>query len=170
MTSIDSLRLMHYQAEPLTLDRSRVYTQHKRLQFTKPVGFWVSVQGDTDWPSWCRIEEFRVDTLAVAHEVRLRDSANIRTITSIAEIDAFHHEFTAPSEFDIRMGYDRSYWGINWPAVVQQYDGVIITPYLWERRSGGGCDWYYTWDCASGCIWNLDAIESVTVVAEEVAA
>ncbi|MFE2998709.1 hypothetical protein ACFXG4_27365 [Nocardia sp. NPDC059246] len=159
-------RLMHYQEEPLTLDRSRVYTQRDRGIFTKPVGFWVSVEGDTDWPTWCRSQEFRVDTLAVAHEVRLRESANIRIVTSVAEIDRFHDEFAAPSDFNIRMGYGKSYWGIDWPTVVQRYDGVIITPHLWERHHS--LDWYYGWDCASGCIWNLDAIESVTVTAEAV--
>lgn len=27
-----------------------------------------------------------------------------------------------------------------------------------------GFDWYYTWDVASGCIWNAQAIASVTVL------
>ncbi|MFE3229295.1 hypothetical protein [Nocardia sp. NPDC059228] len=150
---------MHYQAEPLTFDRSRVYTQRDRGTFTKPVGFWVSVEGDGDWPAWCRSEEFAVERLAVAHEVRLRTSASIRTITSVSEIDGFHDEFAAPTDFDRRLGNHRDRWGIDWPAVVQRYDGVIIAQYLWERRYN--LDWYYGWDCASGCIWNLDAIESV---------
>lgn len=160
-------RLMHYQAKPITFDPSRQYKQtEKRATFTKPHGFWVSVEGEDDWPSWCRAEEVRSESLTVAHEVRLTDSANIRRITSVDEIDQFHNEFAAPTDFDIRHRYGTDYWGIDWRPVVREYDGIIIAPYLWERRLDGGCGWYYTWDCASGCIWNLAAIESVTVLSE----
>ena len=44
----------------------------------------------------------------------------------------------------------------------RRVDGIIIAPYQWYCRMT--VDWYYTWDCASGCIWNLDAIESVNAV------
>ncbi|WP_280320161.1 hypothetical protein [Nocardia wallacei] len=157
-------RLFHYRAEPLAFDRARIYTQRKPGSHTKPVGFWVSVQGEDDWPSWCRDNEYSVNALSVAHEVRLSGSAAIRLITSVAEIDEFHDEFAEATDFDLRCGYGRDHWGIGWDRVIRRYDGIIIAPYLWERRLGTKCGWYYTWDCASGCIWNLDAIESVAVV------
>ena len=160
-------RLMHYQAKPITFDRARVYEQvEKRASHTKPRGFWVSVEGEDDWPSWCRAEEVYQEAFGAAHEVRLADTANIRLVTSVDEIDQFHNEFAAPTDFDIRYRYGIDHWVINWPAVVGEYDGIIIAPYLWDRRLDGGCDWYYTWDCASGCIWNLAAIESVTLLSE----
>ncbi|WP_043599593.1 hypothetical protein [Nocardia otitidiscaviarum] len=168
MTSIDALRLMHYRTEPLTFDPSHTYTQRPRSTYGKPVGLWVSVEGDDDWPTWCRNEDFRLDALAVAHEVRLRASADIRLVSSVEEIDRFHDAFAAPTDFDLHYGNGPDEWGIDWPTVVQRYDGIVIAPYLWERRLGSKCDWYYTWDCASGCIWNLHAIESVTVTAEAV--
>ncbi|MGW0052088.1 hypothetical protein [Nocardia nova] len=165
--ALRALRLMHYQAEPITLDRSRQYVQpDKRAMYTKPQGFWVSVDGEHGWAEWCREEEFRTDTLTYAHTVRLAEAANIRLVTSVAEIDAFHEEFAAPTDFDRRLGWGVDRWGIEWAAVARRYDGIIITPYLWDRRFDGNTGWYYTWDCASGCIWNLDAIESVSLVSE----
>lgn len=161
------MRLMHYQAEPIAFDHERIYQQDEdRSTFTKPVGFWVSVQGEDDWPSWCRAEEWGTDSLVHAHEVRLSAAANIRVVSSVEEIDQFDDEYAIPTERQSLRGVDRAFWGIDWPAVVRRYDGIIIAPYLWERRLGSKCDWYYTWDCASGCIWNLAAIESVALVAE----
>jgi hypothetical protein len=39
----------------------------------------------------------------------------------------------------------------NWERVARDYDGVIISPYQFNRRMT--LMWYYPWDCASGCIW-----------------
>jgi len=52
---------------------------------------------------------------------------------------------------------------INWPAVAEKYDGIIIAPYIWQRRLSDNPDhfWYYGWDCASGCIWNTEVIEEI---------
>lgn len=50
---------------------------------------------------------------------------------------------------------------LDWAAIGKLYDGIIIAPYLWERRLNGGAMWYYGWDCASGCIWNPRAISEV---------
>lgn len=35
------------------------------------------------------------------------------------------------------------------------YDGA---PYQWECRLDRDTFWYYSWDCASACIWNLQAV------------
>jgi hypothetical protein len=55
---------------------------------------------------------------------------------------------------------------IAWDRLRERYQGLIVTPYIWERRltMGNGPDamWYYFWDCASGCIWDPAAIASVT--------
>jgi hypothetical protein len=51
---------------------------------------------------------------------------------------------------------------IDWYRVAEQYDGIIITPYIYERRLTEYTTWYYSWDCASGCIWNGKAIANIT--------
>lgn len=50
---------------------------------------------------------------------------------------------------------------IDWQAVASDHDGIIISPYNWPARHE--MIWYYPWDCASGCIWNADAITSITI-------
>lgn len=62
------------------------------------------------------------------------------------------------------------YYTIDWFQVVRNFPGIIIAPYLWERRNSNRSNWdscwYYGWDCASGCIWDLRCIESFQMVEE----
>jgi hypothetical protein len=76
--------------------------------------------------------------------------ARVLHLSSSDELLAFHAEF----------GLDN--WKVSWIAVAEQWQGIIIAPYLWERRLGDP-SWYYTWDCASGCIWDATAIASVSL-------
>lgn len=34
-------------------------------------------------------------------------------------------------------------------------------------RLDNRCTWYYGWDCASGCIWDKDAIEHYYLIKEQ---
>lgn len=157
--------LMHYADQLVTLDRARTYQQHEPHSFRKPQGFWVSVAGEDDWPSWCHSEEFCRDSLRCPHRVTLApDSAILRLATPEA-LDDFARRYSVETEWERRYSRDRDNWPIDWANVVADYDGIIIAPYQWSRRYR---DWYYGWDCASGCVWNLDAIESVTAVTASV--
>lgn len=151
------MRLIHYGSEPLILDRTRTYDQTKGL--FKPRGLWVSVEGPDDWPSWC-LRNFRIETLAFQTEIVLVDNPKIARITTDKELLAFDSEFTARKRrFSTANALDHltGYGQVNWDRAAQRYDGIIIAPYLWNMRLGGPT-WYYGWDCASGCIWNLNAI------------
>lgn len=153
--------LMHYTAEPLVFDRTRQYEQREPYTYCKPEGFWVSVPGEDDWPSWCNGEEFCLDSLAFAHRVTLNPDANILRIEDGEGLVRFHVKHRVETDYERRNSdlYKRKHWPINWPDVAKRYDGLIIAPYQgWLRFDAL---WYYGWDCASGCIWNLDAIESV---------
>lgn len=161
--------LMHYTSEPLVFDPTRIYEQGEPHSYGKPKGLWVSVAGEDDWPSWCQYEECFTDSLVVAHRVTLAASAKVRTIASAFELDAFTGIYTVQTDWERKWPWkmtDRTKWPIDWREVAKDYDGLIIAPYQWSRRME--TEWYYGWDCASGCIWNLDAIESVDVVAEQV--
>ncbi|TXH58290.1 MAG: hypothetical protein E6Q97_02560 [Desulfurellales bacterium] len=160
-------QLMHYAAEPVSFDPTRTYTQNEPTLFGKPEGFWVSVTGEDDWPSWCESEEFRESTLQAAHRVELTTAANILWIESVDGIDSLTAEFAVQTEYERRWVYrgdNPSKWPIDWHCVAEQWDGIIIAPYQWARRNTH--DWYYGWDCASGCIWNLETIASVSVSSE----
>lgn len=142
----------HYSAEevrlPLRIAPSRLHH--------KPNGFWLSVPGEDDWPSWCRAEDFCLEKLAVCHEVRLSPDANILHLTTLDEIVEFTEEYGQSS----RSG---GVWEIAWRRVTPKFDGIVIAPYSWTARYDERTLWYNTWDCASGCVWNPEAIASLRV-------
>lgn len=166
--------LDHFDSHPIHhFNHDHFYDVTKQQGCYKPEGFWVSVRGEDDWPSWCLSENFWADGLSCRHRVTLVDDAAICLITNGSQLEAFHEQWAEERDFDRkyresyghnRMGlsdeYLRLQWEINWSKVATEYDGVIITPYLWSHRTGGP-SWYYPWDCASGVIWNGHAIKGV---------
>lgn len=152
--------LIHYSRAPLCPLRS---VEQHREPSDKPRGLWVSVQGEDDWVSFCQGEEFRLDTLACEHAVTLAPGSRILRLANAADIDAFTRRHASD------LGRLRG-WSIDWRAVAAEHQGIIIAPYIRSRRLDGGANWYYGWDCASGCIWDAGAIEAVSLLAREAAA
>ena len=153
---IHELSLIHYAKQPFELDRNLVYPQDRYDWQAKPVGLWFSVQGEYDWDWWCRGEDFRLDYLAYEHKIKLNKDANILCMTDPAQLDYF------TKKYPLSLGYtflDNDTHQIDWPAVRKDYQGIIIPFYLWSCRLAQETMWYYGWDCASGCIWDLDAVE-----------
>jgi hypothetical protein len=151
------MELRHYshrRLETVTPSIQRVPSH----AFEKPVGLWVSVLGEDDWPSFCRAEGFGLSSLRVEHTIELADTAHILTLVGGSELDLFTHEY------GIQVRGDTA---INWPEVAAQFQGIIIAPYAYSRRLNSLTNWYYGWDCASGCIWHPAAIASVSVIAEQ---
>ena len=143
------MRLLHYTTAPFRFN-PRLRYRGDLARGYKPVGLWVSVEGDDDWKQYCESESYQFCSRNHVSEIRLRPENNVLIVDTLSALDAF----------DRRWNVDRdSYRGIPWETIMDAYDGIIIAPYQWERRLE--FLWYYTWDCASGCIWNLDAIEQV---------
>lgn len=155
---MSDLMLSHFSDKRLSLD-SLVALEQDAARF-KPRGFWVSVDGPDDWEGWCTSEGFRLERLAIRHRVTVTDAANILRMSCGAELDDFTRRYAG--EWDSFRGNK-----IDWPKVAGDYDGIIIAPYVWScRLDGPSSGWYYSWDCASGCIWNLDAIASIEVTVD----
>jgi hypothetical protein len=144
------MKLLHYSHKPVTHVTSA--SQDESL-ILKPNGFWISV--DDEWKQWCIAENFRLDCLNYVYEVTLAPKANILRISDVSGIDEFTEKFVGAELF------------IQWNAVAQLYSGIIIAPYIWERRMSRDTMWYYGWDCASGCIWDADAIADIRLIAVE---
>lgn len=149
---MSSDNLLHYAGSPVVLGR-RAYRQEPDF---KPRGLWVSV-GD-DWRRWCDGEDFNQDRLSACHRVELSNNANILRIEDAAGVDRFTSKFYRN---DTGWRFDG---GIDWRMVADQWQGIIIAPYCYERRMEPNTFWYYPWDCASGCIWDLSAIAAVTLL------
>lgn len=135
--------LRHYARTPVTLE-DRIPDQDK--VGLKPTGLWVSA--GSAWLDWCRGEEFRADMEWYEHGVIVAAEANILHLGSAFDLD----DFTAEYGSRISPSYESNY--IDWGRVAGRYDGILIEPYQWSRRSAPHTFWYYGWDVASGCIWN----------------
>jgi hypothetical protein len=142
------MRLLHYSNEPLT----SVHSVEQRPHF-KPCGLWVSVEGPDDWKSWCK-DQPSFPLGQIEHEVILAPGANILVISTPSELDDFAARYGNP-EARTRLE------SMDWGRVARDYQGLIIAPYIWERRLSEHTFWYYAWDCASGCIWDAAAIFEV---------
>jgi hypothetical protein len=108
----------------------------------KPEGLWVSIKGPDDWPHWCIANDYRKDRLALCHRVEL-DLANVLVIDTEKKLKDFALQYHV---WNNRRGN-----GIHWPRVAKDYAGIIVAPYFGNLRHT--LDWYWGWDCASGCIW-----------------
>ncbi len=156
------LKLVHYSAEPLGELRVIPQTLGDANDLFKPRGLWVSDDACEDnWRTWCEDEGFRLGDLVCVTDIMLKPDASVLVISTAEEIDAFTRRW-AVHPFP---GNELNMF-IDWPCVRTLYAGLIITPYIWSRRLSirpGDLDamWYYSWDCASGCIWDPAAIESV---------
>jgi len=149
--------LEHYSTEPL-LEVNDAH-QLDYLARSKPSGLWISIKGEYDWPKFCHAEEFHTDRLAVRNVITLSEDANILYLKSSKEIDSFTRQYRDknPKYNDAENQVDH----IEWFDLADEYQGIIIAPYQWDRRLDMFASWYYSWDCASGCIWNGNAVGSI---------
>ena len=159
---------LKYAPAPITMadytDRAQAQPRADgyRSDYEKPKGCWITDDSDDCWNAWCVAESFELRGLTHKHEVIL-DESGVLSLCKAYELD----DFTAEFGVDIWWGTDehpRKYKNrcIAWEKVAAKYDGLIITPYIWQRRME--LNWYYTWDCASGCIWNVRAIKDIRLI------
>lgn len=181
-------KLYHYSDHVIEKLDSREYTYstHDLLVKSKPTGLWFSVEDfedddDQTWKTWCIQEDFNLEYLTKKHKITLKQDAQILHISNLNEFNAFEESFITVQAniicsiengrriFSIKEKSFQEY-SIDWIRVIMNFQGIIIAPYLWERRLGGflPCNWYsnwyYGWDCASGCIWDINCIESFTAI------
>ena len=124
---------------------------------SKPHGLWVSVEDfeeDENWKTWCETEKFRVECLKYRYLVTINPKAKIIYLKTTEEITEFGKTYA----WDGLLS-DEYIYALNWDHLMSEYDGIIIAPYQWDCRFGSLTSWYYGWDCASGCIWNIKHVK-----------
>lgn len=151
--------LSHWAEQRLFLDDLTPREHHADELGMKPSGLWVSVDGEHDWESWCLSEMPQWIDKHYRHEVELRENANVMIIETVEALDAFSKEYATAKD-----GEDAFWHGyrLDWARLAKEADGIIISPYQRGCRLKKGFGWYSGWDCASGCIWNPEAIASIS--------
>jgi hypothetical protein len=151
------MRLIHFSNRSIAKVGRRA--QHSPddhlLYWSKPEGLWVSDETNAyGWREWVRdnLPRHRLRDYRVANEVTLANDANILVISDAAGLDAFTNQFGRR---------DRPTCWLNWSAVAEQWQGIVITPHIMERHGHASCLWYMVWEVASGCIWDPAAIASI---------
>lgn len=135
----------HARRANWTLDRTRKYEQPTKGY--KPNGLWLSVDGD--WERWCREDGGHMFLGEHTFEFTV-DEGCVLWLKSGEDIDRFTDEYSA-------SGDD---YGVDWDRLQWDHGGIVIAPYQWSRRLSVG--WYYGWDVASACIWDLSTVHEVS--------
>lgn len=153
------LTLSHFTENPFVLDPEMKY-KNKKIDSFKPVGFWLSDESNYGWSEWCRRSDFAVETLANRTDF-ICDTSTWLTLKDSSQLNAFTEKYGKSLRDDRPTGLP-SIWTfdyIEWEKVQTLYGGILITPYSFEARLN--LMWYYGWDCASACVWDLTTITQV---------
>lgn len=154
------MKFIHYTHEEFEIE-PRDYDQSKLHWQSKPRGLWFSVEGPEDWKWWCEAENFCIENLKISYELKIKEKSKILWIETEKDI------FEMTNKYPMRT---RSYdifsdtYQLNWKKVKEEYQGIVIPKYFWECRLALESCWYYGWDCASGCIWDVDCIEEFKLI------
>lgn len=182
------MKFIHYSDQPITELWQWEYPSELEGRFVmgKPNGTWFSVEEaaeeDQDWFTWCTQENFCVEALVYAHKIKFKPDSRVLYLKSIAEILDFNEMYgyqmfpficrsAHMCELEKRMeeiypyyvSLEKSMDSIRWEAVKANWQAIVIAPYQWPLRLHSACRWYYGWDCASGCVWDINAIESFSL-------
>ncbi len=163
------MHLWHYSKDGnLQLPDFVNYINHRRnkaipdeMKYIKPPGLWLSDDDELpNWRSWCVSENFRLESLRYYYDVELYSNPYVLYIYDQTSFQHFQHNFKVP------INPKSTLYGINWPSIMNAWNGIIISPYRHEQRLDSNSFWYCGWDCASAVIWNPKAIKSISLARE----
>ena len=169
------MEMMHYSKNPI----ERIYPyKHQQKPFFKPVGLWVSCETDyenTDWKKWCLMEKFDLEHLTHRYKIEIAQDSNILTLNTPEQLIEFTENYNysnvinkeliekLPEPSQKALFTDRTLY-MNWEKLVTEYSGIMIYPYIHSMRLDDRTEWYYPWDCSSGCIWDTEIITNITLI------
>lgn len=128
----------------------------------KPKGLWYSF--NDEWISWCNGENFRLES--TKHKFLLElDLDKIYQISNNKQFIDFFEKYKDLVDWKKKILPNTKhidFMDINWGKVSEEYYGIEINPYMYEFRFSHM--WYCGWDVSSGCVWNKDAVRSITLI------
>lgn len=146
--------LSHYSNEPFNFNPDYDFKYQFALDGIKPKGMWFSDDSDYGWPHWCKSEQFRLEFLECKKDFEL-SLERICVLSSYADIARFTHAYDLGKLGTISI--EKFY--MDWAKVREDYAGLLITPYVWKARFD--FMWFYGWDCASACVWDLSTLKEL---------
>lgn len=144
--------LSHFSDENFRFNTRKKYPTPPKFEH-KPKGLWLSDETELGWSKWTSDQNFRTNTMAerTTFDCNLDNWA---VLNDREMIDIFTKRFTARHEFgEMHLDF------MNWAEIMDRFSGILITPYCWGSRTKHS--WYYGWDCASGCVWDLSTIKLI---------
>ena len=146
------MQLIHWSADKMKYNPNRIYPDFSKKSYrSKPCGLWLSVEEDFGWASWSIGEDFHTEKLREAAVFYLGDEEHVLILRDRDDILRFTKKYSYKIHDCLLM--------IDWGKVKKECKGLIISSYCWDLRLDPRYFWYYGWDCASACIWDLSAIE-----------
>lgn len=133
---------------------SGTFTQKHSM---KPSGLWYSC--GSDWLNWLTYE---MPDWIHDYIYKLKISGNVLRIKNHTELMEFTRTYIGKSPIPDFEGTQF----IDWVSVAKKYSGIEISPYIGSARMDRNCQWYYTWDVASGCIWDRSALAGAELYAQ----
>lgn len=147
----------HFSDSPFTFDPNRKYSLDCHPITMKPTGLWLSDENEEEsWKWFCEEDAGWFDKVKYRADFYIKNDANVLILDTLYKIVKFAETYSSPPWMNITATIN-----IYWDKVKQLYSGIIISPYQWNLRFQPGFLWYYGWDCASGCIWDLSVLEEV---------
>ena len=147
------MKLYHFAEDEFVLDKNRKYTLREPRLPMKPTGLWLSDETDYGWSKWCAENNF--GCLKHVYKCTIKTD-KILHLKNVPELKSFTKQYPLAEIPGLESLLSEQY--IDWAKVMDEYDGILISPYQWTVRLS--IMWYYCWDVASMCVWNLDAIEN----------
>jgi len=146
------MNLIHFSKAPIG---PLVPVKQTATSFGKPKGFWFSDEDDYGWKQWARDNRFAQDRFE--YQTRLEIVKDkVLLLSNGGDLELFTRKY----------GRNSGHWAdsfmIEWDRVAESWGGILITPYDWNNRLE--MPWYYGWDCASGCVWDPEAVRVIECV------
>ncbi len=139
---------VHYSKQPLVgLNSVR---QLHGLHF-KPHGLWITPENEKDnWPDWCRNEDYGLNEFRYKTTIHIKEPEKILTLDTVDDILGLFERYST-THLSPTVQFP------NWERIALEWKGILIPRYHWQCRLD--VMWYYPWDCSSGCIWDMTAVE-----------
>ncbi|MYB02022.1 MAG: hypothetical protein F4118_00330 [Acidimicrobiaceae bacterium] len=167
--------LYHYSSEPIVdlVQREIVFgdtydEKHKLGKYylrpnMKPEGFWFSPEDDNEqtdesWYDFCVDVRSMCQRLRYKYYVLVDPTANLLILDTVSKMYEFNRKYLVYEKEPVLRSLS-----VLWNKVALDYQGILIAPYHYRLRLHADFRWYYDWDCASGCIWDISVIQSITL-------